>query len=164
VLFALGIRYVGERTAEILAEQFGSMDRILAATEEELIAVEGIGPKIGASVYETLQSDRYRDMIARLRDAGVNMTQGPDGASDLALAGTSWVFTGSLERWTRQIAEERIKSLGGSVADAVTKKTTHVVVGAAPGSKAQRAEQLGVPILDEAAFEAIAGPPAERRG
>jgi DNA ligase (NAD+) len=158
VLNGLGIRYVGERTAEILSDRFGSMDALLAATEEELVDTEGIGPKIGRSVYEHLQSDRLREIIQKLRDAGVNMVQENGRIEGLALSGTNWVFTGRLDRWTRLAAEDRVKSLGGAIADSVTKKTTHVVVGEDPGSKIKRAEQLGIPILSEAEFEELVGP------
>jgi len=158
VLNGLGIRYVGERTAEILSDRFGSMDALLAATEEELVDTEGIGPKIGRSVYEHLQSDRLREIIQKLRDAGVNMVQENGRIEGLALSGSNWVFTGRLDRWTRLAAEDRVKSLGGAIADSVTKKTTHVVVGEDPGSKIKRAEQLGIPILSEAEFEELVGP------
>ena len=155
LIHALGIRYVGERTAEILAERFGSMDRLLEATREEMVDTERIGPKIGASVYEELRSDRLRGVIEKLRQAGLNMVQRTAVEEDLPLSGTLWVFTGRLDRWTRLGAEERVKALGGAVGDSVTRKTTHVVVGEEPGSKLRRAEQLGIPILDEAAFESI---------
>lgn len=159
LLYALGIRYVGERTAEILAERFGSMDRLLQATEDELVETEGIGPKVARSVVETLRSPRMREIIEKLRAAGVNMVQRTESPAGLPLAETTWVFTGRLERWPRYAAEERVKSLGGSVSDTVTRKTTHVVVGADPGSKLRRAQQLGLTILDEAGFEAIVGKP-----
>jgi DNA ligase (NAD+) len=158
VLHGLGIRYVGERTAELLAERFGTMDGLLKATEEELIDTEGIGPKIGQSVFEHLRSDRVRAIIEKLRAAGVNMSQGDGVATELPLSGTVWVFTGRLDRWTRLNAEECVKKLGGAIADNVTKKTTHVVVGEDPGSKIRRAEQLGVPILNEDEFEAMVEP------
>jgi DNA ligase (NAD+) len=157
VLNALGIRYVGERTAELLAERFGSMDALLAATEEELIETEGIGPKIGASLYAYLHSPPELEVIEKLRVAGVNMAEETHSMEGLPLAGTTWVFTGSLDHWTRSVAEARVKGLGGAVADAVTKKTTHVVVGENPGSKAERARKLGIAILDEQAFEELAG-------
>jgi DNA ligase (NAD+) len=153
VLHALGIRFVGDRTAEILAELFGTMDALLGATSEQLIETEGIGPKIGESIYEFLHAERDLEIIAKLKTAGVNMAQGPTVVEEGRLTGTIWVLTGSLARWPRSQAEARIKELGGRVADAVTKKTTHVVVGETPGSKLARAQQLGVPILDEAAFE-----------
>ena len=153
VLHALGIRYVGDRTAEILAEQFGTMDALLAASSEQLIETEGIGPKIGESIYEFLHAERELEIIAKLKAASVNMAQGPTAVEEGPLTGTIWVLTGSLARWPRSQAEARIKELGGRVADAVTKKTTHVLVGDAPGSKLARAQQLGVPIFDEAAFE-----------
>lgn len=158
LLHALGIRYVGERTAEILAGRFGSMERLLEATEEELVDAEGIGPKIGRSVYEHLRSEGARRVIDKLRAAGVNMAQRASEAAGLPLSGTLWVFTGRLEGWTRLAAEERVKGLGGAIGDAVTRKTTHVVVGEEPGSKLRRAQQLAVPILDEATFEAMVGP------
>jgi DNA ligase (NAD+) len=157
VLHALGIRYVGDRTAEILAEQFGTMDALLAASREELIDTEGIGPKIGDSIYEFLHAERNLEIIDKLKKAGVNMTQRRSDAPSGPLAGTQWVITGTLERWSRLKAEARIKELGGRIADSVTKKTTHLVVGENPGSKLRRAQQLGVPVLDEAEFERIVG-------
>jgi DNA ligase (NAD+) len=159
LLHALGIRYVGERTAEILADRFGTLDRLLQATQEELLDAEGIGPKLAHSVAEALASPRMRQIIEKLRAAGVNMVQRTTSTDGLPLDETTWVFTGRLDRWTRFGAEERVKALGGSVADNVTKKTTHVVVGDEPGSKLRRAQQLGATILDEAAFEALVGGP-----
>ena len=153
VLHALGIRYVGDRTAEILAEQFRSMDALLAASREHLIETEGIGPKIGESIFEFLHADRNLEVVEKLKAAGVNMAQGQTTLQEGPLAGTTWVLTGTLARSPRSQAEARIKALGGRVADSVTKRTTHVVVGDAPGSKLARAQQLGVPILDEAQFE-----------
>jgi DNA ligase (NAD+) len=159
LLHALGIRYVGERTAEILADRFGTMDRLLAAPEAELLETEGIGPKLASSVADSLASPTMRRVIEELRAVGVNMMQREGSTAGLPLADTMWVFTGRLDRWTRFLAEERVKALGGSVADAVTKRTTHVVVGDEPGSKVRRAQQLGTAILDEAAFEALVGGP-----
>ncbi|MBM2809698.1 MAG: hypothetical protein HW416_457 [Chloroflexi bacterium] len=163
VIHALGIRYVGERTSEILAEQFGTMDALLAASEEELVATEGIGPKIGHSIFEFLRSGRTRGIIEGLRAAGVKMVQARGQAVELPLTGTTWVLTGRLEKWTRLAAEERIKALGGRIADNVTRQSTHVVVGEDPGSKLRRAQQLGTTILDEVAFDAqlakASGPP-----
>lgn len=157
VLHALGIRYVGDRTAEILAEQFGTMDALLAASSEQLVETEGIGPKIGESIYEFLHAERELQVIEKLKAAGVNMSQGSTTVEEGPLTATTWVLTGTLAQWSRSAAEARIKSLGGRIADSVTKKTTHVVVGEAPGSKLARAQQLGVPILDEAQFEAEVG-------
>jgi len=159
VLHALGIRYVGERTAEILADQFGSMDALLAASREQLIDTEGIGPKIGESIYEFLHAERNLKIIDKLKASGVNMSQGQTAAVEGPLTGTTWVVTGTLSRWPRAAAEARIKALGGRIADAVTKKTTQLLLGEAPGSKLARAQQLGVPILDEAQFEALVGKP-----
>jgi DNA ligase (NAD+) len=155
VLHGLGIRYVGERTAEILAAHFGSLDRLMVATEEELVETEGVGPKIGSSVYHALRSPGTAQVIDKLRRAGVNLEEHPGRAQDLPLSGTLWVFTGRLERWTRLQAEERVKQLGGAIGDNVTRKTTHVVVGEEPGSKLRRAQTLGVRVLDEAELESV---------
>lgn len=165
VLHALGIRYVGERTGELLAERFASMDRLLEATEEEIGETEGIGPKIGASVYQFLHTERTRKLVEKLRAMGVNMVQGGGPRQDLPLSGSIWVFTGTLSRWTRTAAEARVKELGARVGDSVTRATTHVVVGEEPGSKLRRAQQLGVPILDQESFErALAESTPEWRG
>ncbi|MPZ15961.1 MAG: NAD-dependent DNA ligase LigA, partial [Chloroflexi bacterium] len=157
VLFALGVRYIGERTAQNLAGRFATMDRLMEATREEIVDTEGVGPKIGSSVHEFFRSDRNRHLVEKLRSAGVNMVQGIQDTRDLPLADTSWVLTGRLSRWSRLAAEERIQALGGHVGDAVTRKTTYVVVGEDPGSKLRRAQQLGIRILDEAEFDAIVG-------
>lgn len=139
--------------AEILAQCFGSMERLLAASQEELIDTDGVGPKIGSSIYEFLHTERNIDLIRKLADAGVNMMEAERPEGEQPLAGTTWVITGTLGRWSRLGAGERIKALGGSVTDSVSKKTSYVVVGADPGSKLARAQQLGIPILDEGAFE-----------
>jgi DNA ligase (NAD+) len=136
------------------------MDRLLAASAEELTETDSVGPIIGRSVYEFLHTPRNLRIIAKLRAAGVNMEQHHVERGDLPLAGTLWVFTGRLERWTRGEAEARVKELGASIGDSVTKRTTHVVVGADPGSKAQRAQQLKLSVLDEDEFERIAGLPS----
>ncbi|HEY3116920.1 MAG TPA: helix-hairpin-helix domain-containing protein, partial [Chloroflexota bacterium] len=154
---ALGIIHVGERMAEILAQHFGSMDKLLAANEEELIDIEGVGPKIGASIYEFLHAGANLQLIEKLRQAGLNLVEVQSETGDLPLSGSTFVLTGRLENWSRLQAEGRIKSLGGSVADSVSKKTSYVVVGEEPGSKLQRARTLGIPILDEQSFEEIVG-------
>lgn len=158
LLHALGILHVGERMAEILAQHFATMDRLLAASQEELIDIDGVGPKIGASIYEFLHTEQNLQLIEKLRQVGLNMVDTAGQTGDLPLNGTSWVLTGRLERWSRLQAEARIKAMGGSVADSVSRKTSYVIVGEEPGSKLQRAQALGIQILDERAFEEIVGP------
>jgi DNA ligase (NAD+) len=154
LLVAFGIRHLGPAGAQILARHFGHLDRIMAASAEELAAVEGVGPTIGGSVAEFFASEPARAMVAKLRQAGVNLT-GPE-APDVAqtLVGMSVVVTGSLEGFSRDGATDAIKARGGKSPGSVSKKTTAVVVGAEPGaSKLTKAEELGVPVIDEAGFE-----------
>ena len=154
VIFALGIRYVGDQTAELLAHAFGSMDRLAEATLEEISNVEGIGPKIAESVYGWFQQDTNRTFLEKLRQAGVNMV---DQATQLTgpLKGLTIVVTGRLERQTRGQIEARIKALGGTIGDAVSKKTNYLVAGEDAGSKLARAQKLGTPILNEDEFEQL---------
>jgi DNA ligase (NAD+) len=153
VLFGLNIRHLGATGSQILARSFGSIDRIMAASEEELAAVEGIGPTTAAAVRAFFDSDENRRVIEALRAAGVEM-KGPE-APDVpqTLAGMSVVVTGTLEGFSRDDAEDAIKARGGKSPGSVSKKTTAVVVGEAPGAaKLTKAEALGVPVLDEEAF------------
>jgi len=153
LLIGLNIRHLGGAGARVLARSLGHLDRILDASVEEIAAVEGIGPKIATSVHEFFASPSNREVIEKLRAAGVNFA-GPD-APDVpqTLAGMSIVVTGTLEGWSREEAEDAVKSRGGKSPGSVSKKTTAVVVGDAPGAaKLSKAESLGVPILDEAAF------------
>jgi len=154
VLFALGIRYVGYQTAELLARAFGSMDALRAASLEDIEAVEGIGPKIAESVHAWFREPDNLRIVDKLIAAGVNMTEeavtrgGP-------LAGLTIVVTGRLERHSRAQIEQRIKDLGGALGDSVSKKTSYLVAGEEAGSKLAKAQKLGTPILDEAAFESL---------
>ena len=153
LLVGLNVRHMGPASSVALATHFGHLDRIEAATEEELAAVEGVGPIIAAAVREWFADDSNRNVVQKLRDAGVNL-EGPE-APDLPqnLVGLSVVVTGTLDGWTRDEAEAAIKGRGGKSPGSVSKKTTAVVVGAEPGaSKLTKATDLGVPILDEAGF------------
>ena len=153
LLIGLNIRHLGVTGSRLLARAFGHLDRIMAATAEELAAVEGVGPKIATSVHEFFASEHNRKVIDKLRDAGLNFT-GPV-APDVAqtLAGMSVVVTGTLEGWSREEAEEAVKARGGKSPGSVSKKTTAVVVGESPGAaKVTKADELGVPVLDEAGF------------
>jgi DNA ligase (NAD+) len=154
VLYALGIRYVGYQTAELLARAFGTMERVRAASLDDVLSVEGIGPKIAESVYGWFHELENLKLVDKLAAAGVNMS---GDATTLAgpLAGLTIVVTGRLERHSRTQIEQRIKELGGAVGDSVSKKTSYLVAGEDAGSKLARAQKLGTPILDEAGFEAL---------
>jgi DNA ligase (NAD+) len=149
---ALGIRHVGEHTAVTLAAHFGSLEALAAAGVDDLLAVEGIGEVVAEHVARWFAAQEGREIIEHLRTAGVE----PESAarSEGPWTGQSWVLTGSLESMTRPEAEERIRTLGGNPGSSVSRKTHTVVVGASPGSKLEKAERLGVRVIDEAAFAA----------
>ncbi len=157
VLNALSIRHVGSHVAEILAEHFGSIDRLMKATREELTAVPEIGPAIAESVYEFFHSEIGRNIVHDLQKMGVKMTAPQRSVSTGPLAGKTIVVTGTLENYSRQEIEQLIKQLGGRAASSVSSKTDFVLAGKDPGSKLDKARQLGVPVIDEAAFEAMIG-------
>jgi DNA ligase (NAD+) len=152
---ALGIRMVGERVAGLLARRFGSIDRIAAATVEELGEVHGIGDEIARSVRTFFDDEHNRRVIDRLKAAGVETTEAGVTDGPTPLAGKTFVLTGTLSTLTREAARELVQRLGGRVAASVSKKTDYVVVGEDPGSKADDARRLGVPILDETAFREL---------
>ena len=153
LLNALGIRLVGERVARLLAMRFGSMDRLAAATQNDLAGVHGIGDVIAASVRKFFDETANVTMLRALGELGVDLTErGAVVDGPRPLAGKTFVLTGTLASLTREAARERIEALGGRVTSSVTRKTSYVVVGEAPGGKADDARRLGVAILDEAAF------------
>jgi DNA ligase (NAD+) len=154
VLYALGIRYVGYQTAELLARAFGSLDRLRAASLEEIVGVEGIGPKIGESVYAWFRDADNLRMLDKLVAAGVSITEDTATRSG-PLAGLTTVVTGRLEHHSRAQIEQRIKDLGGAVGDAVSRKTSYVLAGEEAGSKLDKAKKLGTPILSEADFDEL---------
>jgi DNA ligase (NAD+) len=153
LLVGLGIRHAGGTVSRVLAEAFGQLDALMAASEEEIAAVEGIGQIIARSVHEFFANEGNREVIEKLRAAGLNFT-GPERSKlPQTLAGLSIVVTGSLEGFSRDTIEETIKAHGGKAPGSVSKKTTAVVVGEAPGAaKLTKAQELGVPILDEDQF------------
>jgi DNA ligase (NAD+) len=158
LLVGLGINHVGPTAAQAFARSLRHLDRIVAASEEELTAVEGVGSTIAQSVQRFFSVDRNRDLVDRLRGAGVNVegpapTHAPTEAQ--TLAGMTFVLTGTLARRTRDEAAGEIEARGGKVTGSVSKKTSYVVVGESPGSKLAKAEQLGVNIVDEDAFERL---------
>ena len=158
-LVGLGINHVGPTAAQALARSFADLDAIAGATEEALTAIDGVGPIIALSIGKWFTIDRNRRLVARLGAAGVNLMGDPgSGAAEVvddSFAGLTFVLTGSLERHTRDEAAAEIASRSGKVTNSVSKKTSYVVAGESPGSKLTKAEQLGVPVLDEAAFEKL---------
>jgi DNA ligase (NAD+) len=157
VLYALGIPGIGAVNARQLGAHFGSIDRLLAATKEELEEVEGMGPILAGIVHDTLAEDRNRQLIEDLRKAGLSMEEegGPAGDGDLPLVGKTFVLTGTLADLTREEATERITALGGKVTGSVSGKTDYVVAGAEAGSKLTKAQELGRPVLDEAGLRKL---------
>jgi DNA ligase (NAD+) len=152
LIFALGIRHVGAETAALLASRFPSMDALQRATVEELDSIEGIGQVVAESVVAYLAEPQAQELIRRLADAGVNLRSSSAPAGPLPLAGQQFVLTGSLVALTRGQAESSLKQLGASIGSAVTKKTAALVVGEDPGSKLERARQLGTHVLGEEEF------------
>ncbi|GIW97377.1 MAG: DNA ligase [Pirellulaceae bacterium] len=160
VLAAVSIRHVGTRVAKLLAQRFPTYDALYAASEEELAAIDEIGPVIAHSVYTFLHSDFGRQIFQQLREVGVSLEepQEPDGdKQESALSGKTVVVTGTLSRFTRDEIEELIERLGGRPASSVSSKTDFVVVGENPGSKLEKAKRLGVPILSEEEFLQLIG-------
>lgn len=151
LLNAFGIRQVGQKAAQVLARQFGSLDALAEAGEEELTAVPDIGSITAKSLTAWFSAPQSRHLIETLKAAGVNMISHAEPVGD-KLAGLTFVLTGELSGFTRKEAGERIQALGGKVSGSVSKKTSYVVAGEAAGSKLRKAQELDVPILDEAAF------------
>jgi DNA ligase (NAD+) len=157
LLFALGIRYVGEHVAAILARHYGLMERLEQASEEELAEIYGIGSRIAQSVALYFRQPENRRQIEQLREVGVDMKEAGVTAGPRPLAGKIFVLTGSLETLTRDAAKELIERQGGRVTSSVSKKTHFVVVGTDPGSKFDDAKRLGIPTIDEAGFKKLIG-------
>ena len=170
VLFALGIRLVGKSVGELLAQRFLSIDRLVLASEEEIASIDGVGPKIAASVKGFLAVPENLEVLERLRQAGLTLEEdlgqmtadaaaatgvSADLASEQPLAGLTFVLTGTLVRRTRDEAGAALKALGAKVTGSVSKKTSFVVAGPKAGSKLAKAESLGVPVLDEEQLEII---------
>ncbi len=149
VLMGLGIRFVGERTAELLAQEFGSIDALMAANKEELERVEEVGPRISEAILEFFAQAKNRELVEHLREAGVDMTAEKKQRST-QLAGLTFVLTGTLPNLSRDEAKAKIEAAGGKTAGSVSKKTSYVVAGEEAGSKLDKAQALKVPVLDEA--------------
>jgi len=149
VINALGIRFVGERTATFLAEEFGVLDKIIAAKSDELQKAEEVGPKVAESIYQFFREPRNQDLIERLRSAGLQFEYRARRRHGGPLAGKTFVLTGTLVNLTREEARQQIEVAGGKVSSAVSKKTSFVVAGEDPGSKLDKARELGVEVIDE---------------
>src|SRR6266853_816640 len=157
VIYALGIQFVGERTGQLLAEHFSSLDELAAARQEQLEEVNEVGPKVAASIVEFFSETANRQLIKKLEKAGVRPTAEKREIKSQKFAGKSFVFTGALEHRSREEAGELVQQHGGKLSGSVSKKTDYVVVGADPGSKYDKAKELGVPTLTETEFEKLLG-------
>jgi DNA ligase (NAD+) len=154
VLMGLGIRFVGERTAELLAQEFGSMDALMAASAEELERVEEVGPRISQAILEFFAREANQELVQALKDAGVEMTAEKRVRAE-KLAGLTFVLTGTLPTLSREEAKKQIEDAGGKTAGSVSKKTSYVVAGEEAGSKLDKAKALGVQVIDEAGLMAL---------
>jgi DNA ligase (NAD+) len=161
-LYALGIRHVGETTAKDLARHFGSLDRVLDATLEQLLQVDDVGPVVARSIRTFFEQSHNREVVEQLRAAGIQWDEheGLAASAPKPLAGKTVVLTGTLPTLTRDQAKDMLEAAGAKVAGSVSKKTSYVVAGAEAGSKLQRALELGVPVLDEAGLLALLALPA----
>ena len=157
LIYALGIRFVGERTGQLLAENFSTLEELAGASEEKLVEVPEVGPKVAAAIAEFFSEPANRQLVKKLNKGGLRPAAEKRVVKSDKLTGKSFVFTGGLEHRSREEAGEIVKQHGGSVASSVSKKTSYVVVGAEPGSKYEKAKELGVTILNEAEFEKLAG-------
>ena len=154
VIYGLGIRFVGERTAEFLAEHFISIDAVMNATLDQLQEVNEVGPRIAQSIIEFFAEDKNRELIERLRQSGLTL-QGTKRERGTQLAGKTFVLTGTLSRHTRDEAKNLIENAGAKVSGSVSKKTDYVVAGDEAGSKLDKARELGVPVIDETVMERL---------
>jgi DNA ligase (NAD+) len=155
VITALGIRFVGERTAVFLAEAFGSMEAIEHASMEDLQLAEEVGPKVAEAVMQYFSEPGNRELVSRLRKAGLQFTYAPTRPKAGPLKGKTLVITGTLPTLSREDAKQLIEQAGGKVSSAVSKKTSYVVVGEDAGSKLAKAQELGVPVLTEDELRAL---------
>ena len=156
VLFALGIRFVGERTAQLLAEAFGSMNALMDASIEELQAVDEVGPRVAEAIHEFFAEEKNRQLVKKLRDAGLTFTAEKKRKSS-QLEGMTFVLTGTMPDLTREEAKARIEAAGGRVSGSVSKKTSYVVAGEEAGSKLDKARELKVPVIEQAQLLELLG-------
>jgi DNA ligase (NAD+) len=156
VINALGIRFVGERTAEFLAEHFGSLEKIAGASRDELQGAEEVGPKVAESIFAFFREPQNRHLMERLKAARLSFEYTPKARlREQSLSGMTFVLTGTLPHLTREEAREKIEAAGGKVAAAVSRKTSYVVAGDDAGSKLDKAKKLNIPVIDESGLIAL---------
>ncbi|MBI4003572.1 MAG: NAD-dependent DNA ligase LigA, partial [Candidatus Omnitrophica bacterium] len=156
LLYGLGVRHVGEKAAQVLAEQFGTLNRLMAADRASLEEVHEVGPVMAEALLQFFRQPQSRALVKKLRTVGVKLSEEITGGPK-PLAQQTVVFTGEFSGMTRQQAEALVRRLGGKASSSVSRLTTYVVAGTAPGSKAAKAKQLGVKILDEGQFKKLVG-------
>ena len=157
LIYALGMRFVGERTGQLLADHFASLPKLAEASLEELMEVTEVGPKVAQSIADFFSEPANQKLIKRLKDEGLKMTEKREAPEDTRFAGKTFVFTGALARRSRDEAGAEVMRHGGKVSGSVSKLTDYVVVGADPGSKYDKARSLGVTILNEDEFDQLLG-------
>ncbi len=157
VMFAIGIRHIGERTAKLIANHFGSVEKLASATVDEIDDIYEIGPAIAESVVNFFKDEKSKILIRKLKSAGLKfeIEKSANSAGSDKLKGKIFVLTGTLENYSRDKATEIIESLGGRVTSSVSKKTDFVLAGSEPGSKLDKAKSLGVKVLNEKEFEEL---------
>jgi DNA ligase (NAD+) len=154
LIFALGIRHVGETTARDLALHLGSIDKLMLATEDELLAVPDVGPVVAGSIARFFAEAHNQEVVRALQAQGIE-PQVQEAARSSGLSGKTFVLTGTLPTWSREEASEQIIAAGGKVSGSVSRKTSYVVAGTEAGSKLEKAQELGVAVLDEVALRAL---------
>jgi DNA ligase (NAD+) len=154
VLYGLGIRFVGQRTAQLLAEEFGSMEALLATTAEDLERVNEVGPRVAQAIREFFDEEKNRELVRKLEAAGLTMTAQKRKKTS-QLEGLTFVLTGTFPHLSREDAKAKIESAGGRVSGSVSKKTNYVVAGEDAGSKLDKARDLGVNVIDESALQKL---------
>ncbi|OPY83471.1 MAG: DNA ligase [Syntrophus sp. PtaU1.Bin005] len=158
LIYALGIRHVGEHLSKILARNYQTLDALMDASEEDLLSIPNIGSEVGSSIFQFFRNESNRRVLEKLKDAGVTPVESPsESPLSTPLTGKNFVFTGALTRMTRIEAKQIVESLGGQALSSLTKNTDYVVAGAAAGSKLKKAQESGIPVLSEEEFLAMAG-------
>jgi DNA ligase (NAD+) len=157
LLYGLGIRQVGEHMAEVLVSHYSDIDSLMRASKEELMAIKEVGPVVADSIYDFFRKNENLKLIERLRNAGVRMSGEGAVSGEGKLAGKTFVLTGKLSSFTRADAEQLIKRLGGRVSEIVSRSTDYVLVGEDPGSKYEKALNLGIRLLSEEEFKMLVG-------
>jgi len=158
LIFALGMRYVGERTAQVLSSHFKILDALASAPADELLEIEDVGPKVTESIIFFFMQPENKDLIKRLKNAGLNFSAKKiEINAETPLAGQTFVLTGKLSQLTREKAREIIEDLGGMVVSSVSQSTNYIIIGESPGSKLAQAQKLGIPALSESDFLKLIG-------